>query len=148
MKQPERYTNREGASHAGSGYAAHRGPNQFGRANATERLGSEDRTLWILDHLDKYLERWLGFAAMSVEPRALIQSDLFTITEIAVEALEQEYARVSGSGRHLEDMRKALEDLRKRGNADHALALKEVASKLRSNLATHSFGDPGSSPAE
>lgn len=98
--------------------------------------GPNERALWIVDHLDEYLARWLGFAAMSIDPRALIQSDFFTLVEIASDALVEECPRFDGvSERHLGDMREALEALRAHGNADHALKLKELAADVRAALA-------------
>ena len=41
--------------------------------------------MWLLDHLDEYLERWVAFcAADSVCMNALVKSDLHTVLRIGV----------------------------------------------------------------
>jgi hypothetical protein len=95
--------------------------------------GLKERVLWIMDHLDEYIERWLGFAALLTDPKALIQSDLFTVVEIAVEALEEEFAHAAGSldDRRVKRIRGAVEALRRHGDEEYAIAIKELAGELR-----------------
>jgi hypothetical protein len=102
------------------------------RKNAWDAKG---RVLWIMDHLDEYIERWLGFASLRISPQALIQSDLFTVVDVAIEVLEQEF---EGNGasfeeRHLRKIREAVEALRKHGNAEYAVAIKDLVGELRSH---------------
>jgi hypothetical protein len=102
------------------------------RRNAWEL---KERVLWIMEHLDEYIDQWLGFAALRISSEALIESDLFTVVEIAAEALEQEFA---GTGTpletyHLESMREAVEALRKTGDRNYAITVKEVMGELKSS---------------
>jgi hypothetical protein len=98
--------------------------------------GLEARVLWILDHLDEYLERWLGFAALQIDPHALLRSDLFTVVEIAVVALEEEFARntSAATGTYLERIRGDLESLRKHGDEASATSIKARVAELRSDI--------------
>jgi hypothetical protein len=101
--------------------------------------GPEERMLWAMEHLDEYIERWLGFAAHIVSPQALIGSDLFTVIEIAVEALEQEFARsrIDLESRRPERFRVALELLRRTGDRKYADLMKHLVEEFRSS----SLGD-------
>lgn len=103
---------------------------------ASDRWGMNDRLRWITNHLDEYIERWLGFAALPISPKALIQSDLFTMVEIAIEALEEEVAQTAGarSAFHIGEIRAAVEALRKEEDIRHAVAIKELVEVLRSQL--------------
>jgi hypothetical protein len=103
---------------------------------ANHDWGMNDRLRWITKHLDEYIERWLGFAALPISPRALIQSDLFTMVEIAVDALEEEVAQTAGArgALPLGEIRAAVEALRKEEDKRHAVAIKELVEVLSSQL--------------
>lgn len=93
----------------------------------------KQRVLWIMDHLDEYIERWLGFAALPINPKVLISSDLFTTVEIAVDALEEEFAETAESleERQLKTIRETVDALRNRGDKEYAIAIKELLEELR-----------------
>jgi hypothetical protein len=104
------------------------------RAEAQQNgWGSTERVQWILDHLHEYIERWLGFAALSISPRSLIESDLFTVLDIAVDELESQINKSSNpeQGQRLRVVREALESLRAHGSTDEALTLKAAVGRLR-----------------
>jgi hypothetical protein len=92
-----------------------------------------ERVRWILDHLDEYIERWLGFSALRINSRSLIKSDLFTVVDVAVEALEQEFAQSSSPHAPLQvrSVRDAVEALQEHGLPEQANALKAAVLELR-----------------
>lgn len=59
---------------------------------ATERetLDSDSRRRWLMDQLDNYLNRWLGFAAVGVPLKSLLRDDLFTMLIAGVNVYERE----------------------------------------------------------
>lgn len=96
--------------------------------------GLKERVLWILDHLDEYIERWLGFAALHISPQALIQSDLFTTIEIAIDALEREFSMnvAVANNRYVRNIRENFECFRRHGDRESVASIKALAAELRS----------------
>ena len=50
----------------------------------------ERRRSWLLDQLDNYLDRWLGFAAIGVPLKSLLRDDLFIMLVVGVETYSSE----------------------------------------------------------
>ena len=89
------------------------------------------RAGWIREHLNEYIDRYIGFAALCVGKRALVESDIFTVIEIAVEALEEESSGEQvGFPEWRSQLHEALEALRRTGNEEYATKLSEIANSL------------------
>lgn len=97
---------------------------------------ASERVRWILDHLDEYIERLLGFTALRINLRSLIESDLFTVVDVATEALEQEFSQSAGphAPHHVRSVRDAVEALRKQSLPEQATALKTAVAELRGTV--------------
>jgi len=50
----------------------------------------ERRRSWLLDQLDNYLDRWLGFAALGVPMKSLLRDDLFIMLVVGAEMYSSE----------------------------------------------------------
>jgi hypothetical protein len=59
-----------------------------------EHLDSLGRRRWLVDQLDNYLDRWLGFAALgTISMKSLLRDDLFVMLLIGTEVYTDELNR-------------------------------------------------------
>jgi hypothetical protein len=58
-----------------------------------------DRTLWVVRHLEEYIDRWVGFVehpAVAGEPNSFVfDSGLFAVIGVAIEVLNEEISKVN-----------------------------------------------------
>jgi hypothetical protein len=63
-----------------------------------EHLDSLGRRRWLVDQLDNYLDRWLGFAALgTISMKSLRRDDLFIMLLIGTEVYTDELNRVANA---------------------------------------------------
>jgi hypothetical protein len=107
--------------------------------SAQEQLSSRDRIHWLADRLGEYLERWLGFCAISdASMPPLVDHVLFGMVEIGAEVLTEELRRPSVP-RTISDawytFPKVLETARSWNEKSEAEQLRVVLAGWRSKLA-------------
>ncbi|CAA9346182.1 MAG: hypothetical protein AVDCRST_MAG89-2879 [uncultured Gemmatimonadetes bacterium] len=65
------------------------------------------RLAWVVDQLENYVERWIGFAEVVPEPlHHQLQGDLFGMIEIGEDVVDGEVARAPRSGELTEAWRR------------------------------------------
>jgi len=111
-------------------------------AAVSEQPGSGPRLRWLAEHLEEYVDRWLGFCALAVESNtSVVTAPGFYMIELGREALAEEFAGarmppdVEAAWR---DFASALSKVRDRGGLREAeqlgVAARQVLSTVVSNF--------------
>ncbi len=93
---------------------------------------------WLAEHLDEYIDRWLGFCRVpTLQMTALLQSDLFVAIEIGAASLAR---RLETAGEKLQvawnEFADSLNRLRLSTDKNDAARLREAFDRFRRVLNT------------
>jgi hypothetical protein len=107
-------------------------------ATSSERLDPWGRLNWLSHHLELYVGRFAGFAALRVEVTSeLLAHDLFRCVEIGVEAVSAEL-RAAGSpaelSRRWDEFHSAIDAVRRSPSRERAETLNAAIATWRSAL--------------
>lgn len=106
-------------------------------AMVSEDKGSPARLNWLADHLEEYVERWLGFCAVLTKPKSVTTAAGFSTVELGAGAITDELKHATPSPELQSSWRAFLESLelvRSRGGHAEADKLFEAARMFRSSI--------------
>jgi hypothetical protein len=104
-----------------------------------DTLDSESRRRWLLDQLDNYLDRWLGFAAVGIPLKSLLRDDLFTMLIVGVDAYARELEAAAIASSELaawEKFQTLLRQLQETRDGSNLPALRIALTSVRNALST------------
>ena len=97
-------------------------------------LNSLGRRRWLLNQLDNYLDRWMGFAAIGIEFKSLLRDDLFLMLLAGVHVYTQEMEGSQQTGAEREAWQKflnRLQELRETRNPALLAVLRDTLTDVR-----------------
>lgn len=109
-------------------------------AAVSEQRGSWPRLRWLAEHLEEYVERWLGFCAIASESSSsLATAPGFNVIDLGAQALEDEIAFAqlpAGAQAAWQSFLSSLHQVRDRGGREEAEQLGIAARTVRSAIAS------------
>lgn len=111
-------------------------------AAVSEQRGSWPRLRWLAEHLEEYVDRWLGFCAIAPEPSpSLMTAPGFGVIELGAQALGDELASARTTPvfeAAWQSFLSALRQVREGGGRQEAehlgIAAREVRSAITSEV--------------
>jgi hypothetical protein len=109
-------------------------------ASISQQRGSGPRLRWLAEHLEEYVDRWLGFCAVAPESTlSLVTAPGFGVIELGAEALGEELSDAPvppDVNAAWQGFLSSLSKVRERGGRGEAEQLAIAARRVRSVLAS------------
>jgi hypothetical protein len=111
------------------------------QSDASEHnLDARAQMTWLAEHLDEYIDRWLGFCAVpSLQMADLLKSDLFLAVEVGAEMLGEHVGTSAPKAESAwKQFRSALEHVRGTSEKQDAHRLRDAFDAFRATTSVAS----------